>query len=39
MYKICNKYANKYAKYVNKFGNQYAEHAKYAKLFSDMQNM
>ena len=39
MYKICNKYANKYAEYVNKYATKYAEYAKYAKPFSDMQNM
>ena len=37
--KICNKYANKYAEYVNKYADKYAEDAKYAKSFSNMQNM
>jgi hypothetical protein len=39
MYTICNEYANKYAEYVHKYANKYAAYAKYAKSFSDMQNM
>ncbi len=48
MYKICNKYADKYAEYVHKYAKKKAEYAKYAKLFSryaeyvqnqDLQNM
>ncbi len=39
MYTVCNEYADKYAEYVHKYAKQYAEYAKYAKSFSDMQNM
>ncbi len=38
MYKICNRYADKYPEYVHKYVKN-AEYAEYAISFSDKQNM